>query len=146
MNLTWDPALLFLQVLPFLTTLVALHFILFRPMLAYLDEREEAIDGVKKAARQIQDRVEADRQEWEKRVASARADASQFRATLHDEAAAQRNQIIAQARKSADARVQAACAEVTDAREAARVTLREASRHLAADITAQILNRPRAQA
>ena len=45
MNIVPDPMLTALQAVPFAITLGALHVILFKPMLEYLGEREEAIDG-----------------------------------------------------------------------------------------------------
>jgi len=146
MNLTWDPVLLLLQMLPFLVTLVALHFILFRPMLAYLDARDEAIEGVKREAKEMQDKVEADRTEWERRITAARRDAGLHRARLHDEAETQRNRLLATSRKESDVRVGQAISEIVAARESARSGIRGFAAQLATEIAHRVLGRPTAEA
>lgn len=146
MNLTLDPALLLLQAVPFLVTMIALHYILFKPMLAYLEEREAAIEGVRREAVAMQERVSTEQAEWEKRLTEARREAGAYRSRLHDEAAAQRNEILARARVESEQLVGAALAELKVAREEARGTLRDSARQLAQEVAVRVLDRPSAQA
>ena len=57
MNIIPVPTLILLQLVPFLLTVSVLYFVLFKPMLAYLDERDEKISGAKEQAVSMQNYV-----------------------------------------------------------------------------------------
>ena len=142
MNIEPDVVLILLQVLPFLVTLLALHFILFKPMLAYLAARQVATVDVRDETRRILSRAEDAQIRWDTRLAEARTEGATLRARLHTEADAQRTSLLHDARTAADARVSAALAEISAAREAARAELQSAAAALAVDIASTVLDRP----
>lgn len=94
----------------------------------------------------MQERVSTEQAEWEKRLTEARREAGAYRSRLHDEAAAQRNEILARARVESEQLVGAALAELKVAREEARGTLRDSARQLAQEVAVRVLDRPSAQA
>jgi F-type H+-transporting ATPase subunit b len=141
MNIIPDLGLLLMQAIPFLVTLIALNFILFRPMLAYLEERDAAIEGVKEQARLLQERITSDVALWEGRLAAARSEVAQERARLHEHAQQQRKKLIDTARTETETRVGAAVAEIHDAQQAALATIRGSSEVLARQIAERVLDR-----
>lgn len=142
MNIEPDGVLILLQVLPFLATLVALHFILFRPMLAYLEARRSAVLDVREEAQGVTRRAEDAQTRLEARLSQARVEGAELRTRLHAEAAAQRSALLQEARALADTRVTAALGEIATAREAGRTLLRATASALAADIASTVLDRP----
>jgi F-type H+-transporting ATPase subunit b len=142
MNIIPDLGLLLMQTIPFVVTLIALHFILFKPMLAYLEERDAAIEGVKEEAQKLQARIDSDVALWEGKLAAARSEVAQERSRLHEAAQAQRKRLIDEARVQAEARVGSAVAEIQEARKAATTTIRSTSLALARLIAERVLDRP----
>ena len=142
MNIVPDLALTLLQVIPFLVTLVALHFIIFKPMLAYLDARKAAISGVREEARQVMARVEQEQDEWNRRLADARDEMAAYRMRLHNGVTRRRNELLQEARRDAEKTVGEALAEIIQAQDSARKQLQEVARSLGVHIAARLLGRP----
>lgn len=142
MNIIPDPTLTAIQAIPFAITLGALHFILFKPMLAYLGEREEAIDGARAAAEALEAKAAAKLDEYEAEVKTARTAAAAHRAELYQTAKTDQASLVAEARAEADTKIDAALSEIGAAKEAASVQLSATATALADDVVSQLLNRP----
>jgi F-type H+-transporting ATPase subunit b len=133
--------MLLLQIIPFLLAVAGLHFIIFKPMLANLKEREENIHGFKKAAEGMHDQVEDKVAELEEKLASARAEAAAERSRLRTEAAAAESSILEAARAQADEIVKHAREELARDREAAQAQLAASADELSRSIAARVLGR-----
>ena len=146
MNIVPDWILVALQTLPFLVAFFALRSLLFRPMIAYLEERDAAIAGAQEETGQLRERVATARAEWDQRLADARAEGAAHRSTIQAEANARRQVLVDDARASAEQHVDAALTEIEQARASAASQLQQSARQLAHDIAERVLDRPLPQA
>ncbi len=136
-----NPILIALQVIPFLVVLVGLHFIIFKPMLRLLAEREKAIVQDRKDAEVLEGEVQQKMTELEERLAQAKAAANADRRERREEIRQREEEILAEARTRAEAMVDEARVEIEREAEAARRTLREESEGLAKDVASSVLGR-----
>jgi F-type H+-transporting ATPase subunit b len=146
MNIVPDWVLVALQTLPFLVTFLVLRTLLFRPFMAYLEERRAAIDGARAEAEKLRERLAEARALWEQRLAEARAEGVQHRVRIQAEANAQRQALLDRARAGAEAEVAAATAQIGMAHAEASVRVEAEARQLAALMAERVLGRPLAQA
>jgi F-type H+-transporting ATPase subunit b len=136
-----NPILIGLQVIPFLVVLVGLHFIIFKPMLRLLAEREKAIVQDRKDAEELEGQVQEKMTELEERLAQAKAAANADRRERREEIRQREEEILTEARNKAEVMVDKARAEIEAEAEAARRTLREESEGLAKDVASSVLGR-----
>lgn len=141
MQIIPDPLVVALQLVPFLLTLVALHFIIFKPMIEFLDEREKARSGGRQEAEGLQSRIAEKMAEVEARMAQAHSEVVDLRAERRAAALAQSAARIEQAKAQAEVLVQASLGEIEKERQAASVVLRASADELAHDITGRVLGR-----
>lgn len=141
MSVIPDWKLVLLQAIPFLVTVVALHHIIFKPMLAYLEARTRAIEGGREEGRRLQEQVAERLAVYEEKLAEARAQVSELRSRKRAEALAEYDRRLAAARAAAETRVNDALAEISEACEAARLQLRRSANELADRIAGQVLGR-----
>ena len=127
---------------PFLVTLVALHFILFKPLLAYLAGRDHEVAHARHEAHRLTAAVEQRVAELAKRLADAEKQVGDLRAQGRSRAAPQEAAITGAARKAAESRTGDAIAEIRDEKQRASQRMRELANTLAADITSRVLGRP----
>lgn len=141
MSIIPDPILALLQVLPFLVLMLGMHLILFKPMLAYLSEREHATTGARKQAHALAERAEAKLQEYEAALAAARAEVAEFRTARRAEAQASYNSKVTAARSEADKRLGAAMGTIQNEARTARSQIGAHARSLAQAAASQVLGR-----
>lgn len=141
MDIIPNPSLIALQMVPFLVTLGALYFIIFKPMLGYLEAREQVIQGDQAEAERLQKELDEKMTDYETRLAAARRQVTELRARLRSEAQADADDRIAEAQAQADAKVAEAVAVIHQERDAARGQLEATARALASDISARVLGR-----
>jgi F-type H+-transporting ATPase subunit b len=141
MELIPDPLHALLLVFPFAVTALVVNQVLWKPLLAFLDERDaqshHALREAEKATHDAAEgtaRVESRLHEARNAVHTARADA---RARAH----ARETEIVAEARRQADERVGQAVRQVQQDRGTASEALHTAARDLSADIAARVLGR-----
>ena len=146
MNIVPDWTLVVLQILPFLVAFLALRSLLFKPMMAYLEERDAAIAGAREETGQLRERVAGARAEWDQRLADARAEGAAHRATIQAEANTRRQALVDEARTAAEQQVGVALADIEKARSQAAQQLEQGARQLAQDIAERVLERPLPQA
>ena len=141
MEIIPTPFVVLLQLFPFGLTALALYYILFKPMLAYLDERTAAIEGERQKASQLEERVNARMADYEARLEKAQAEVADLRTTRRAEAVAQYNALINEARQKAEAQVAVALEQLGTEREAARASLEQTAAGLGAQIATRVLGR-----
>ena len=136
-----NPILIVLQVIPFLVVFVGLHFIIFKPMLRLLAEREKSIVQDRQDAERLEGEVHQKMAELEDRLAQAKAAANADRRERREEIRQREEEIIGAARAKADEVVDKAREEIGREAEAARRTLREESEELSRDVASSVLGR-----
>jgi F-type H+-transporting ATPase subunit b len=139
----WVPGLLNLGLwlMPFAVTLVGLHLILFKPMMNYLAERHEQTDGARQEAQAINARVTERMETLNLRLAEARNEAGQLRATARANAAKQGQILMDAARAEAESQVASAIRRIQVERDTAAQALKQTATSLSSDIAGQILGR-----
>jgi len=114
---------------------------LFRPMLAMLDERDARIEGASRRADEVAARADEVFGRYDAAVAAARKEAEEERRRILEEARASQARVTSAARSEAEQRVADARTEVAGATEAARGTLRSEGTALARAVAEQVLGR-----
>lgn len=137
-----NPTMTALSAVPFLVTVVALYFILFKPLLAYIDARAEAGESGKREAAGLDAQVSTRTAELEARLATVRAEVTELRATRRAAAIHAAQAQVSAARHAADARVKDAVAQLDAERGAAKAALAVQARSLATQVAGQVLGRP----
>lgn len=140
-----------LQILPDLTLVIqiglfllfiwVMNALLFRPTLRVIEDRQERIEGARKRAGELQERIEETVAKHTARIRDARMNGERERARLVQEATAEEERIASEGRERA-ARSTAEIRE-TIARDAgvARGELEGRAREFAALIAEQVLGR-----
>ena len=142
MEILPDPWMLLLQAIPFALTMFVLNTVLFKPMVAYLDDRDKAIHGSRKDAKELQEKADNKVAEYEAALKSAKNEAASVRSEARKAAQATRESKLEVARAAVDAEISAALIEVAAAKAKAAKQLEGLSTALAAEITAKVLASP----
>jgi F-type H+-transporting ATPase subunit b len=133
------------QLAPFLVLMAGLHFILFKPMLAFLEQRQAATVGARAEAEKLQSRAGEQVGKYESAVNAARGEVADLRAARRAAANVEYQRIVAAARTESEEKVSGAVVRIRAEASAARAQLEGASRALADDVAAQVLGRPLSQ-
>jgi len=139
MEILPDPWILFLQAVPFTLTLWMLHTVLYKPMVAYLEDRDEAIYGSRRDAEALQAKAATKLEEYEKALSVARTEASSARAEARRVALAEREVKVTAAKAEADQKINEAVAAISGEKELAAKELERISTGLADEITVSVL-------
>lgn len=142
MNIIPDLWLVFWLMWPFLALVAGLHFILYKPMLAYLDARADATVGARKEAEALQAKATARLAEWEAALAKARQEVAEFRALRRSDAQGKHARVVSDARAAAEAHIGQAIAVIRAEADTARTELDATSRALSREVATQVLGRP----
>lgn len=142
MSIIPDPILAALQFVPFLVLIFGLNVILWKPMLAYLEEREHATSGARKRAEELSTRASGRMSEYEAALGRAQAEVTEYRSKRRADAQRLHAAEVAAARAEAEGRVGEAVGRVRREADAARIGLRADAEGLARDIAAQVMGRP----
>ena len=141
MSLVPDLTLTVLQMLPFLATMVVLNALVFKPMVAYLEDRDKATVGAKAEAVDLTQQAEVKLATYEGQLALAKAEIQATRAKLRATAKDEREASLAAARVHCEARLSAAVAEIQAEGDVARRELAQNTASLADAITSAVLGR-----
>ena len=133
--------MILLQMIPFLAAVIGLYFIIFRPTLALLADRERNIDGFKKEASRLQDDAATKLAALEAQLQEARRKAADERARLRAEAQHAEQEILDAARQRADVLLGEARKKLAAEQEIARSGLRGAAQDLSRRIASSVLGR-----
>jgi F-type H+-transporting ATPase subunit b len=136
-----DPIHVGLLALPFLVAVAGAHFILWKPMLAYLEGREETVEKDVKEAAELEASAEQQLSTLEQRLAGARARVIDVHSEARGRAQAREAEILAAARTAAEQRVSEAVAAIATERKAAAAALESTATELSRDIASKVLGR-----
>jgi len=89
------------QFIPFLISWFFLSKFLLKPMLSYIYEREELIDGKKKKSKVIYSEIEEKKKFYNKSIEEAQREAKVIKDKIHQETLIKQNEIIAGAKSEA---------------------------------------------
>lgn len=130
-----------LLVLPFLVTMVALHFVLFKPMYEYLDNRGKTVDDANAEAERLAEAATERLASLDEQLASARKEVAALRAAARERALTHEAEILDAARRQADAVVSEAVERIQKERVDAAATLRATASSLSNEMASQVLGR-----
>lgn len=126
----------------FLVAVVASWLILWRPLIAWMDERDQASVGARADAQRLQGEIQDRLSDVEQRLQVVRGEIAELRTEGRSEAASAEAEVLAQVRSEVEQEIAKATSEIVDQSEVARRGLADASRALASDMASQILGRP----
>lgn len=142
MEIVPDPLLVALFFPPFLIAVVGMWVILWKPLLDWMDERDAASVDARKEAARLEVEVATRLETLEVRLAATRTELADMRAASRADAAKAEAEVTSAARAAADAKVEAATAQIAEQTEIARRGLSDAARSIADDMATQVLGRP----
>jgi F-type H+-transporting ATPase subunit b len=129
------------QIANFIVLLIALNFILFKPILRVMREREQGISSAFGDAKNAQERMQNILEQYNASLAEAKQKAvTTYNAIYQQGLDAQRDMISAERTKAGEL-LDKARGEITAASTAARADLRKDAERLSQDITAKLLGR-----
>lgn len=130
-----------MQALPFFVTIAGLHFILFKPMLAYLAARREATEGERKKAHALTEKAELKLSQWEAALQRAHTEVAEYRAGKRAEAQAVYAKRVATARTHAEKRIADEVEVIAGEAELAREQVSTFARQIAQEMASRTLGR-----
>jgi F-type H+-transporting ATPase subunit b len=134
-------ATFFLQLAVFFTLLAWLSPVLFDPFLRLFEERARRIEGAAADAKLLAGSAEERTALIAQRTAEAQIEARTVLTTLRARALEREKEIISAAREQASARLDEARADLFEATEEARRSLKDDAKALSADIVQKVLGR-----
>jgi F-type H+-transporting ATPase subunit b len=141
LELVPKPERLIALLLLFVLLVPLLNGLLFRPLLAVLEERSARIEGARARAAEVSRRAAELVAKHDAAVRQVREAAQRERAGAVDEARRAQQAAIGEARGEAERQVAATRADVSAALDAARTGLRGEAEPLARDVAARLLGR-----
>lgn len=141
MEIIPDPIHVILLAVPFVVAMVAMHLILWKPLLAYLEERDEVSSRARHEASELDGAAAEQLSRIEQRLLQARNHVQNLRQQARLRALAKETEIVAEARGQADRRVTEALAQISQEKQSASVALRSTANELSDQIATQVLGR-----
>ena len=142
MEIVPDPLLVALFLPPFLVAVLGMWFILWRPLLTYMDARDDASADAIAEAKRLEAEAVAHVETLEGRLTVARNEITELRNNTRADAVAREKVILAEAREASEKEVETAVAAIAEQSEVARRSLSDAARNIADDMATQVLGRP----
>ncbi len=131
MEIVPDPVHVALLVLPFACAALALHLILWKPLLAWMDERDATSENARREATELDAAAAEQLARIEARLHDARGHVATLRQGARARAQAQEAEIIAAARATSDARIDDALARIQTEQGAAAASRKDTAAVLA---------------
>lgn len=132
---------LFIQLANFLVLLIALNFILFKPIRQAIQEREQGIGSALGDAKAAQNRMQALLDQYNASLAEAKQKATTTFNTFYQQGLDAQRGLISAERAKAGELLDKARAEIATASAAARADLKKDAEKLSQDITSKLLGR-----
>jgi len=136
-----DPGVLLVLIALFLLLVWPLDRLLFKPLLAVLDERRQRIQGARTRADALAADADEVMRRYQGQVGEARTEAEAGRREVLDRARAEQTEVLNEARGEAEDRTRQARHEVAEALERARGQLRSDAEALAGEAASRLLGR-----
>lgn len=130
-----------IQLINFIVLLVALNYILFKPLRAIMAERAQTISGAYTDAKTAHERIESLRTQYNASLAEAKQRSTAAYNALYQQGLDAQRDMIAAERTRAGELLDKARGEIVSASAAARADLRKEAEKLSKDISAKLLGR-----
>jgi F-type H+-transporting ATPase subunit b len=131
----------FVQLAMFFIAFIVLYALVFKPMVALLDAREEAIEGARNQAKQLDSDVQAKQATFEAELRRVRTSSGEERERLRGEGQELERKLLDRVRVETQALVNDAKTRLESEALTARAELRAQSGELARDIASRVLGR-----
>lgn len=141
MNIMPNPLLIALQLLPFLVTIASLYFIIFKPMMEYLEERESRSFGATDSAKSLEAETAEMKAKIDTRLQEAHKQASEKRAHARQELMTKYNAYVHEQRQIAEQKIHDAAREMEVEKAAAKQAIRAQAEGFATDIASKLIGR-----
>lgn len=132
---------LLIQLALFFLTFFLLRRFVFGPTLALFDAREEAIDGAKRSARDLETQAEEKFKAFEAEMKKVKVEASAERDRIRQDAQRLERELLAKSRTEADQTLAEASAKMTADSEKIRSEMKTTVPQLAGQIAEKLLGR-----
>jgi F-type H+-transporting ATPase subunit b len=129
------------QLIPFFLTLIALHFIIFKPMIEFLQDRENSSTQAKTDAERLHALSDERLEELNTQLQAARKEVNDVRNQARGRAKIKETELLDAARSVSEQAVQEGRAELAIAQKSASATLEATVKTLSAAIATQVLGR-----
>lgn len=132
---------LLVQIANFLVLLVALHFLLFKPVLSIMRERQQTIGGAFTDAKTAQEKVQSLLDQYNTSLAESKQKATAAYNALYQQGLDAQRDMISTERAKAGELLDKARAEIATASTDARAEIRKEAEKLSQDISSKLLGR-----
>lgn len=132
---------LLIQLANFIVLLIALNFILYRPLRKIMLEREEEIGGAFTDAKNAQERTQSLLEQYNASLAEAKQQSTATYNALYQQGLDGQRDLISAERAKAAELLDKAKSEIRAAADAARTDLKQEAGRLAQDIAGKLLGR-----
>jgi F-type H+-transporting ATPase subunit b len=132
---------LIIQVVNFILLMIVLTKLLYRPLLAKMDERTQAIKKSLEEAQAVRAEAQKERAEHAAKIQAAHAEAQAIRASALKEAADEQRRLLETAREEADRLVAGAKAELAQDVRRAREDLRREVGDMAVQVAERLIRK-----
>jgi len=132
---------LLIQLGNFIVLLIALHIILFRPMLRIMEEREQGISSALGDARSAQERMQKLMEEYDTVLAEARQKATATYNEIYQTGLDEQRDMIAAERAKASELLDKGREDIVAAADTARMDLKKEAERISQDISSTLLGR-----
>jgi len=132
---------LFIQLANFIVLMIALNFILFKPIRQIMQEREQGIGSALSDAKAAQNRMLALTDQYNASLAEAKLKATTTFNTFYQQGLDAQRDLISAERAKAGALLDKARAEIGTASAAAQADLKKDAEKLSQEITSKLLGR-----
>ncbi|HAK61571.1 MAG TPA: hypothetical protein DCO77_14545 [Nitrospiraceae bacterium] len=132
---------LLIQLGNFIVLLIALHIILFRPMLRIMEEREQGISSALGDARSAQERMQKLMEEYDTVLAEARQKATATYNEIYQTGLDEQRDMIAAERANAAELLDKGREDIVAAADTARKDLKKEAERISQDISSTLLGR-----
>ncbi|MBW2674292.1 MAG: ATP synthase F0 subunit B [Deltaproteobacteria bacterium] len=130
-----------IQMANFLVLIVILNFLLFRPVLRIIAERNKKIEESQEEVTSLDETIERKMAQYEEKIRQARAEAAIQRDAVKEEGTEQGKEIIGTVRDEISKKLEGFKTQLQKETDAARVSLREQTEMIAAEISEKVLGR-----
>ncbi len=134
-------AALLYQLVNFIVLLLALNFILFKPIRQVMREREQGISSALEDAKAAQNRMQALLDQYNASLAESKQKATATYNTMYQQGLDKQREMISAERTKASELLDKARTEIAAAANTARADLKKESERLSQEITSKMLGR-----
>jgi len=129
------------QLVNFIVLLIALNFILFKPLRQVMREREQGISSALEDAKAAQNRMQGLLEHYNTSLAESKQKAAAAYNTIYQQGLDSQRDMISAERAKAGELLDKARAEIAAAANSARTDLKKEAERLSQDITSKLLGR-----